>query len=1191
MVSAFAVVLAALAISATAPADASTILYRTDAELVMLSDRVVHARVVRQRVARPDGPDGAIYTVSTLAVLEDFTGVEGTEVEAWELGGTMGSETMFVGGAVTYEVGSTVLVCLERGRFGYRSVAMGFSRFDVEPRSTRDGSLDGRLTRRLADVSVLGGPASRRADLSLAEFRNLATRLRGVTPRRNREAESAFGEPEVTAGFGFLGPLRWRQADFGTPVTWYLNTAFPTPLLSGNGVGELQLALHAWTAPTTASIILQYGGTINIANPKDGVPNGVGVVSFEDPFNEMSGSTLAIGGGFGGGATSTASGMTFGGFTRGYIIFQNAAALPESFRQSTDFARVMEHEIGHTIGLGHSDQASAIMYPSCCSGSTPFAPNLGPDDLAGLQFIYPVAGGPPPAVCTYSIAPTEVTSIAGTGGSGSVSVNTQAGCTWTAASNTSFITVTSGSSGTGNGTVGYSVAASDTTSPRNGTMTIAGQTFNVSQLGATCSYTLTPSSASAARGAGSGTVTVTTNIATCGWTAGSASGFLGITSGAVGTGTGTVGYSIAANAAVSFRTGTLIIAGQPFTVTQSGSGPSMSLDKASLNYGVVVIGGSFASQTTAQTVRLSQSGAGPVTWTATPTVPWLTVSPSSGSGPAELTVSVVPHFTIPGGGTIAGGVTLSFSGAGTPAGPLPVSLRIFQPGISGGAVGLLDTPLNNSVGVTGSIAVAGWAVDDIQVSQVRIVRDPVAGEGTGLIPIGTAVFVDGSRPDVASFFNTTPRATRAGWGYLMLTNFLPNEGNGTFRIHAYADDVDGHSTLIGSATITCTNATAVRPFGAIDTPRQGETVSGLTTNFGWVLARTPALAYPPHGTVSVLIDGVAVGSPGGWAARPDLVALFPAATYPGVANALGVAGIDTTTLSNGLHTIAWIVRADNGRTDGIGSRFFTVSNTTTSPLTSAAIVSEPTTARLGALAEEIAAARGETAGVRGRRGFDVRAPFRRIRAAAGQPATMYGEELDRFELRFDPRPGTLTGHVRTSDGFAPLPAGSNLDAANGVFTWQPGPGFVHGYDLVFVRWNGGRAVSRQDVRFEIGPRASNRIGTQVTIDAPIRNSVVTGPFMLGGWAVNMDADSGSGINTVHVWAYPVGGAAPLFVGEAAIHGHRPDVAAYFGDQFADSGYGLIVDNLPPGTYDVAVFASSPVTGGFAPAKLVRVTVR
>jgi Zn-dependent metalloprotease len=84
--------------------------------------------------------------------------------------------------------------------------------------------------------------------------------------------------------------------------------------------------------------------------------------------------------------------------------------------------------------------------------------------------------------CTFSINPTSA-SYAAAGGTGSVTVTAGAGCAWTAVSNATFITITSGSSGSGNGTVNYSVAANGGTGSRNGTMTIAGQTFTVTQAG------------------------------------------------------------------------------------------------------------------------------------------------------------------------------------------------------------------------------------------------------------------------------------------------------------------------------------------------------------------------------------------------------------------------------------------------------------------------------------------------------------------------------------------------------------------------------------------------------------------------------------------------------------------------------------------------------------------------------------
>jgi hypothetical protein len=102
--------------------------------------------------------------------------------------------------------------------------------------------------------------------------------------------------------------------------------------------------------------------------------------------------------------------------------------------------------------------------------------------------------------CTYGISPTSA-NVGASGGSGTVSVSTQAGCSWTATSNASWITITSGASGSGNGTVTYSVAA-NTGAARTGTLTIAGQTFTVNQAagGVSSSYSYWLPSASHAAG-------------------------------------------------------------------------------------------------------------------------------------------------------------------------------------------------------------------------------------------------------------------------------------------------------------------------------------------------------------------------------------------------------------------------------------------------------------------------------------------------------------------------------------------------------------------------------------------------------------------------------------------------------------------------------------------------------------------
>ncbi|MCY7348033.1 MAG: FG-GAP-like repeat-containing protein, partial [Pyrinomonadaceae bacterium] len=168
----------------------------------------------------------------------------------------------------------------------------------------------------------------------------------------------------------------------------------------------------------------------------------------------------------------------------------------------------------------------------------------------------------------YSISPTSQT-IAGAGGSASASVTTANGCAWTAASNAAWLTITSGASGTGNGTVNYSAAANTTTAPRSGTLTIAGQTLTVTQpVGSpTCSYSISPTLQTIAGGGGNASASVTT-ASGCAWTAASNAAWLTIISGANDSGSGTVAYSAAANTTTAPRSGTLTIAGQTLTVTQ-----------------------------------------------------------------------------------------------------------------------------------------------------------------------------------------------------------------------------------------------------------------------------------------------------------------------------------------------------------------------------------------------------------------------------------------------------------------------------------------------------------------------------------------------------------------------------------------------------------------------------------------------
>jgi hypothetical protein len=111
----------------------------------------------------------------------------------------------------------------------------------------------------------------------------------------------------------------------------------------------------------------------------------------------------------------------------------------------------------------------------------------------------------------------------------------------------------------------------------------------------------------------------------------------------------------------------------------------------------------------------------------------------------------------------------------------------------------------------------------------------------------------------------------------------------------------------------------------------------------------------------------------------------------------------------------------------------------------------------------------------------------------------------------------------------------------------------------------------------------------MALDSPAAGATVPLTFALSGWAIDRGAVSGTGVDAVHVWAFPSSGS-PVFVGVAAYGGPRSDVGGIFGPAFTNSGYALTISGLPPGTYTVAAYAHSAVTGTFNQSRSSTVTV-
>ncbi|MBL8230542.1 MAG: hypothetical protein JNL98_18775 [Bryobacterales bacterium] len=248
------------------------------------------------------------------------------------------------------------------------------------------------------------------------------------------------------------------------------------------------------------------------------------------------------------------------------------------------------------------------------------------------------------------------------GGTANVNVAIAPGCAWTAASNQAWTVITNGSSGTGNGTVTYTVAPNAGGLARSAVLTIAGLTYNVSQAGRGCSAGLTPPVANLSAAAQTSSTDLTLSSPDCRWEARSNVPWARITSALSGTGSAGIAFAVDANPLPSNRSGTLTIGGLTLTLIQGG-GDCSRINLSELNQFFGSAGGTATVEVTAPPG---------CTYSASTSGQFLTINPPLGrTGSARITYSVAPNPSVAGRTAalnIAGQtVTITQSGAAAPA--------------------------------------------------------------------------------------------------------------------------------------------------------------------------------------------------------------------------------------------------------------------------------------------------------------------------------------------------------------------------------------------------------------------------------------------------------------------------------------------------------------------------------------------
>lgn len=426
----------------------------------------------------------------------------------------------------------------------------------------------------------------------------------------------------------------------------------------------------------------------------------------------------------------------------------------------------------------------------------------------------------------------------------------------------------------------------------------------------------------------------------------------------------------------------------------------------------------------------------------------------------------------------------------------------------------IDTPNAQSGPFSAVAAFGGWAVDDY--TQITAVNVAVDG-----IPYGSAAY-GSNRSDVCQIFPSGPGCPNVGWNFLIDTTLI---GDGTHTLAITAVPFGGQSY---TATMpfkvanqgTSGNATHVD----IDRPSASDgAFSGIASFGGWAVNSNEPIA-----SIQLFVDGVAKGGtqPG---SRADVCAMYPGPGCPNVGwNAL----IDTTSLSNGFHTLEVTATSTSGQR-ATASAAFSVSNAPVTGPTSV-FISQPNTGSIP---------------------YQGMAPFSGTASnAGGAPVAV--------SISVDGVPYGAASPCVPSQWFGACPSGGWVFA----FDTTQLPDGTHTLAVTGTAPDGSFATA--STSFQIANWSSGS-PLRISIDTP---SSLSAPFSgvshFGGWTL----DDNSAVSSV---VLSIDG---IPFGSAIYGGSRPDVCAVVGNKpgCPNVGWNAMVNTglLANGTHTLAVTATT-----------------
>ena len=401
-----ALVFAAVFTFLALPAGATSYQMMSDTVLTDQAPAIIQGRVVGVEPAPVAGRPSTDYLIEIDRVLKGD--LPGSTIVVRVPGG-VGPDGigLKVWGAPEFREGERALLFLSPEKDGtYRTLHLMLGAFRQEITS---GS---RVALRDLSEAVEVGPWGVReggAD-QIRDFERfsdwIADRAAGIERERDYLIGSAGGLQPAYEKYTFLSSsrgnsIRWFRFDQGQGVDWLVHRSGQPGLGFEATLAAFQVALDAWVSDPATNILYNYVGTTDSSDGFTG-SDRKNAILFDDPHRDSSdgsvegtfdcatGGVIAIGGPYFFSSTRSHRGKPFHEAAEADIVTNDGT---DCFFQGNPRVaeEVFAHELGHTLGLGHSQQRDALMWSRAHNDGR--GARLGADDRAAVNELYGSGGG------------------------------------------------------------------------------------------------------------------------------------------------------------------------------------------------------------------------------------------------------------------------------------------------------------------------------------------------------------------------------------------------------------------------------------------------------------------------------------------------------------------------------------------------------------------------------------------------------------------------------------------------------------------------------------------------------------------------------------------------------------------------------------------------------------------------------